>query len=63
MIAKVRIVIFNNGRFSYKFIQYSGNDGFDNQLKEFLSQETQRAYPVSPTNKPVNIEIQFQSKG
>ena len=63
LIAKVRIVIFNNGKFSYKFIQYSGNVGFDNQLKEFLNQETQKIYPISPTNKTVNIEIQFQSKG
>ena len=61
--AKVNIVIFNNGKFSYKFIQYSGNDGFDNQLQAFLSNETQKTYPVSPLNKTVNIEISFQSKG
>jgi len=61
--AKVNIVIFNNGKFSYKFIQYSGNIGFDNQLKAFLSNETRKSYPVSPTNKTVNIEITFQSKG
>lgn len=61
--AKVNIVIFNNGKFSFKFIQYSGNDGFDNQLKAFLSNETQKSYPVSPLNKTVNIEITFQSKG
>ena len=61
--AKVNIVIFNNGKFSYKFIQYSGNDGFDNQLQAFLSRETQKTYPVSPLNKTVNIEISFQSKG
>ena len=63
LTAKIRIVIFNNGRFSYKFIQYSGNVGFDNQLKSFLDGETQKLYPPSPTNKTVNIEIQFQSKG
>ncbi len=60
---KVSIIIFNNGKFSYKFIQYSGNIGFDNQLKEFLNNETLKAYPVSPNNKTVNIEITFQSKG
>lgn len=63
LIAKVSIVIFNNGKFSYKFIQYSGNDGFDNQLREFLDFETQKRYPISPTGKTVNIEILFQSKG
>jgi len=63
LISKVNIVISNNGTFSYKFIQYSGNVGFDNQLKAFLNNETRKSYPVSPTNKTVNIEITFQSKG
>jgi len=61
--AKVNIIIFNNGKFSFKFIQYSGNDGFDDQLKEFLNNETQKSYPISPKKKTVNIEILFQSKG
>jgi len=61
--SKVNITIFNNGKFSFNFIQYSGNNGFDNQLKEFLNNETQKGYPVSPKNKTVNIEITFQSKG
>jgi len=61
--AKVNIIILNNGKFSFKFIQYSGNIGFDNQLKEFLNNETQKIYPISPTNKTINIEILFQSKG
>lgn len=61
--AKVSIIIFNNGIFSFKFIQYSGNDGFDKQLKAFLNNETQKNYPISPLNKTVNIEISFQSKG
>ena len=61
--AKVNIIIFNNGKFSFKFIQYSGNDGFDESVKNFLNNETQKSYPVSPLNKTVNIEISFQSKG
>lgn len=60
---KVNIIIFNNGKFSYKFIQYSGNVGFDTQITEFLNNETLKKYPVSPKNKTVNIEITFQSKG
>jgi len=60
---KVNIVISNNGKFSFKFIQYSGNEGFDNQIREFLSNETLKNYPISPSNKTVNIEISFQSKG
>ena len=61
--AKVSIIIFNNGEFSYKFIQYSGNLGFDNQLADFLERETQKTYPISPKNKTITIEISFQSKG
>jgi len=61
--AKVNITIFNNGKFSYKFIQYSGNIGFDNQLRDFLNNESLKPYPINPKNKTVNIEISFQSKG
>lgn len=63
LTAKVTIIIFNNGEFSYKFIQYSGNLGFDNQLGNFLERETQKIYPISPKNKIITIEISFQSKG
>ena len=34
--AKVIITISHNGTFSYQFIQYSDDIGFDNQLKNFL---------------------------
>ncbi|MEA3289598.1 MAG: TonB C-terminal domain-containing protein [Campylobacterota bacterium] len=61
--AKVIIVIGNNGTFSYQFIQYSNNIGFDNQLKEFLDGETTKSYPVNPNNKTTKIEISFKSKG
>lgn len=61
--AKVSIMIFSNGKFSYKFIQYSGNTGFDTQLERFLNNETLKSYPVSPSSRTVHIEIVFQSKG
>ncbi len=61
--AKVLIMISNNGIFSYQFIQYSNNIGFDEQLKEFLNNETLKVYPINPNNKSTKIEITFQSKG
>ncbi len=61
--AILNITIFNNGKFSYKFIQYSGNDGFDNELKSFLNRETQKTYPISPSKKTVSIEVILRSKG
>ena len=63
LTAKVLIIISNNGTFSYQFIQYSDNIGFDTQLKQFLENETMKPYPVNPNNKTTEIEISFQSKG
>lgn len=61
--AKVLVSISNNGIFSYQFVQYSNNVGFDNQLKEFLDSESLKKYPISPKNKSIKIEILFHSKG
>ncbi len=63
LTAKVLVSISNNGKFSYKFIQYSDNIGFDQQLKEFLDSESFKRYPINKSNKKINIEILFQSKG
>ena len=63
LTAKVLVSISNNGKFSYKFIQYSTNVGFDEQLKEFLDKESFKTYPVNKSKKKINIEILFQSKG
>lgn len=61
--AKVIVTITNNGNFSYKFIQYSQNIGFDQQLKDFLNSESFKKYPINPNHNTTNIEILFQSKG
>ncbi len=61
--AKVIVSISSNGIFSYQFVQYSNNIGFDNQLQEFLDSESLKEYPVSPKHKSIRIEILFQSKG
>jgi len=61
--AKVIVSIDNNGKFSYKFIQYSDNSMYDEQLRKFLDNESKKIYPVSPSGKKVNIEVIFQSKG
>jgi len=61
--AKVIVTITNNGNFSFKFIQYSQNIGFDQQLKDFLTAESFKQYPINPNHHTTNIEILFQSKG
>jgi hypothetical protein len=61
--ARILVTITNNGIFSFKFIQYSENIGFDQQLKDFLNAESLKQYPINPNNSTTNIEILFQSKG
>ena len=61
--AKVVITIAYNGTFSYQFIQYSDDIGFDNQLKRFLENESLKIYPINPNKKTTKIEITFRSKG
>ena len=62
LAAKISVVISNNGIFSFKFIQYSGNTGFDNQLRNFLQNESLKRYPVHPSRKTKVIEIIFKSE-
>lgn len=61
--ARVVITINSNGEFSYKFIQYSNNMGFDSQLKRFLDSQLSSIYPINPNRDITQIEILFQSKG
>ncbi|MBD3840375.1 MAG: TonB C-terminal domain-containing protein [Campylobacterales bacterium] len=63
LVAKILITITSNGNFSYKFIQYSNNIGFDNQLEEFLQTQSSQQFPVNPNGKDSTIEITFQAKG
>ena len=60
--AKILITISNNGDFSYKFLQYSNDTGFDTQLKTFLDNESLKKYPINPNKSITEIEITFQSK-
>ena len=62
LAAKIAVVITSNGIFSFKFIQYSGNTGFDNQLRSFLQDESLKRYPIHPSRKTQEIEITFRSE-
>ncbi len=63
MTAKVLVEISNNGTFSFKFVQYSNNPEFDNQLSNYLKKESFKRYPISPTGDTVTIEIIFRAEG
>ena len=60
--AKVVITISKSGVFSYKFLKYSNDTGFDTQLTNFLDQESSKIYPVNPNGSSTTIEISFQSQ-
>jgi len=61
--AKVIITISNQGLFNYKFVKFSDNIGFDEQLKKFLEKQIIITYPINPNKNSTSIEITFQSKG
>jgi len=60
--AKVIVSIDTNGVFRYKVIQYTNNIGFDNQLREFLGNESLKRYPLNSRKKTIQLEVTFGSK-
>ncbi|MEA3499020.1 MAG: TonB C-terminal domain-containing protein [Campylobacterota bacterium] len=62
LTSKVLIYISSNGNFSYQFVQYSDDMGFDEQLKNFLDKESLKIYPINPKEKSVTIELIFKAK-
>ncbi len=60
--AKVIVTINYNGKFGYRFVQYSGDSAFDNQLKKFLEKQKLLYFPKPNKNK-INIEVIFTAKG
>lgn len=54
------IIIDSKGVFSYHITSYSGNLVVDNAVKEFLKNEKQKLYPVSPDGKIKKIRINFK---
>lgn len=61
LFAKVRITIYLGGRFTYRVLQYSGDNSFDNQLDLFLEQQKNELFP-SPKESKKTIELSFVGK-
>ncbi len=62
LFAKVVITIYSDGKFEYRFLQYSGNSQFDENLNSFLTEQTAVLYPKHDKGKKTDIEITFKSK-
>jgi hypothetical protein len=63
LVSTILIYINKNGKFDYKFLNYSGNLTFDSSLKEFLEEQKNIIYPIPKNNKVVQISVDFKSEG
>ena len=63
LFAKVLVVITSSGEFSYKFLQYSGNQSFDASLTSFLNEQVNIIYPKHNKGSKTSIEVIFKAKG
>ncbi|MFA7084473.1 MAG: TonB C-terminal domain-containing protein [Arcobacteraceae bacterium] len=60
--AKVVITIYKDGKFEFSFLQYSGNSLFDDDLLNFLTEQTFVLFPTHDKGYKTDIEIIFKSK-
>lgn len=61
--ARVLVFITKNGSFTYRILNYSGNEKFDNSLKDFLESQIYVRYPAHKKGSKTTIEITFKAKG
>lgn len=61
--AVVLIMINLDGRFDYRVVTNSGDEGFDSSLKAFLEEQKNVAYPKPTKDKDIRINVDFKSEG
>ena len=61
--AVVLIMIDLDGRFEYRVVTNSGDEGFDSSLKAFLEEQKNVAYPKPTKDKDIRINVDFKSEG
>ena len=61
--AVVLIMIDLDGRFDYRFVTGSGDEGFDSSLKAFLEEQKNLAYPKPTKEKDIQVNVNFRSEG
>ncbi len=60
--AVVRVRIYPDGKFEYKFINYSSDETFNISLKEFLEEQKIIQYPIPESNRTIEIDVDFKSE-
>ena len=58
-----QIMIDLDGRFEYRVVTNSGDEGFDSSLKAFLEEQKNVAYPKPTKDKDIRINVDFKSEG
>ena len=61
--AVVLIMIDLDGRFDYRIVAGSGDEGFDSSLKAFLEEQKNLAYPKPTKDKDIKVNVNFRSEG
>ena len=61
--AVVLIMIDLDGRFDYRIVTGSGDEGFDSSLKAFLEEQKNLAYPKPTKDKDIKVNVNFRSEG
>ena len=61
--AVVLIMIDLDGRFDYRVVTSSGDEGFDSSLKAFLEEQKNLAYPKPTKDKDIKVNVNFRSEG
>lgn len=63
LVVKVLVMITKDGVFDYRVMKYSGNQRFDQSLKEFLETQLKESFPTHDIGAKVDIIINFKSEG
>ena len=63
LAATVIVSISANGKFTYRFKKYSGNDDFDISVKAFLEEQKSIIYPKPKLGKSITVEVDYKTKG
>jgi hypothetical protein len=61
--AVVLIMIDLDGRFDYRIVTNSSDEGFNSSLKAFLEEQKNVAYPKPTKDKDIRINVDFKSEG
>lgn len=56
---KVKIRIDKNGKFTYKIVENSDIEKFNNYVKNYLEEQSKLKYPIHPLKEEMNIKMDF----